>query len=97
MCDGYSDCPSGEDESVDVCETYGVVRAPEQRDPGEEPAASALAVAVRRPLRTHPSRNPQKLGSSNLHLFILSIIYSIFSFFIFFSTTGIKLESFINN
>lgn len=54
LCDGYADCPSGEDEHNELCQGRRLVSFPKAEDieePGEEPAGSAPALSVRKPNR----------------------------------------------
>lgn len=70
LCDGYADCPEGEDESDTICGASHV-RAPSDLngDPGEESAGSAPAPAVKRPNRlpsSHRRRTDRLRGTSSL-------------------------------
>lgn len=54
LCDGYADCPSGEDEQGDLCRgrsRAGDAFEVDVREPGEELAGSAPAPSVRKPNR----------------------------------------------
>ncbi|KPI95015.1 Sortilin-related receptor [Papilio xuthus] len=56
LCDGYADCPRGEDEAEQQCaarrDNDDEQVADAEPEPGEEPAGSAPALAVRRPFQT---------------------------------------------
>lgn len=56
LCDGYADCPRGEDEAEQQCaarrDNDDEQVADADPEPGEEPAGSAPALAVRRPFQT---------------------------------------------
>lgn len=53
LCDGYSDCPNGDDEHQDICQqrsSFGGVLGDElEVEPGEELAGSAPAPSIRKP------------------------------------------------
>lgn len=61
LCDGYSDCPDGEDEHVETCgervqhadahEPGALLAAGDTHELGEESAGSAPAPAIRKPNR----------------------------------------------
>lgn len=60
LCDGYSDCPDGDDEHEDLCQRTNfrgaITDEAEVGEPGEELAGSAPEPSVRKPNRI-PTRD----------------------------------------
>lgn len=63
LCDGYADCPKGEDELENTCLQAGVERSEDHHEVGEESAASVLAPSVKKLNRVPPPQHYVRTNS----------------------------------